>query len=331
MEKSFTSIIANKGKFMRASTTGLAPRQPENLVMFTSGNRDGVRFTVSVLEVLGSADRWKLKAAFQLCQWGVIDGAPNTSMEWYDVEEPQKAFMLPEGDFNRAESTIENRAVNPVLETDAAGWGQRAGTGGSASGEHVADGSGYQSMNYRSMVWTAPTTAPSGGMYGARTPVTPGVPVTVGLAVRASKDIRGRFGIMWDNNTIEWQPSQIVPANSWVYGGITATPPIGRSTGTAIWEASGEDGVDGAANWQIGDELNATAHLVADGEFSPRYVSGTEVTPAEEMLIASGDDAFPLHRSRVIRGFGELTAIRMWYETVNPSSDFGLVLSITAV
>lgn len=329
--KTFTPIIANRMPFMRASTTGLAARQPENPVIFRSANRDGLRFTISVLEVLGSADSWKLKAAFQLCQWGVLGGAPNTSWDWYDLEDEQKAFMLPEGDFGTDEVTVSNLATNPSLETDAVGWGQVAGTGGAASGAHMTDGDAYHGQNYRRMTWTTGTTSPSGGQYGVRTEVAPNVPHTFGLAVRTSKSIRGRWGVRWANNTHTWGESSILPANTWVYGGISAVAPPGQATGTAMWEPSGEPGVDaGAANWNVGDWQDVDAHSVVEGSRTPTFFTGTQTFPAETMVVANSADAIPVHRSRSIRGFGDFAAIRMFYETVNPSSDFGLVLSITA-
>lgn len=326
--KTYTSIVTKRGRLMLASMTGLAFYQPEVDVNYGSASDTGLPFVVSVEEVLGNATSWKLKAAFQLCQFGVSQGAPGTSWDWYDVEEGQKSFMLPVGDFESQDASLTNISPNPSLETGATGWGQVNGAGGSATGSHETS-AGYHGVGFRRASWYVATTVPSGGQHGPLTTVTPGRDYTFGMAVRESKKIRGRFGVRWDNGNVTWGPSRVVPANEWVYGGLHVTVPAGRTTGACFFEASGTAGVDGALNRENGDTQDVDAHLVAEGHVPVVFTDGTETIVGEKFLVASSGDILPTHRSRMIRGFGERTRLRFWFEAVGATSGFGLVLSIT--
>lgn len=329
MVRTFTGIIAHNARLMRASTTGLAFRQPENLVDFSSASRDGLRFTLSVLDVIGSADQWKLTAAWQLCKWGMT-GAPNTSWAWYDVPEHKKPFMLPEGDWQVEDDMIVNLSPNPSLLTDATGWAQLNGTGGSASGSHQA-GTGFHGAGFRRATWTAATTSPSGGQSGPTAPVTAGLVHTFGLAARPSKQIRGRWSVEWSNGARSNSPEQVVPGGVWTYGGVRAVPPVGVTTGRCWFESAGTEGVSpGAANWASGNTLDVDAHLVAAGSRPIQYVHGSQGAPAELGVVARHTDPLPVLTSSMIRGFGRFAAVRFGFQTLNPSSDFGLRISLNA-
>lgn len=330
MIRTFTNRIAYNDFLPINAGTGLSKRQPENIMDFSSASADGLRLSVSVMSQQGTADDWFLRVYPQMCKWdGAATGAPNTSWEWYDIEDAQMAYMMPEGNFLAPGYELTNLSSNPTLETDATGWMQVISQGGSASGSHMTDG-GYDGPAYRRMTVTSATTTPNGGQGGPSTPVTPGDRMTFGMAVRESRALRGRFTVQWNDGTTSAAPSQLIAPNTWTYGGLQVRVPAGKTSGRCVFQAFGSSGQSGSVNREVGDTQDVDAHLVAKGFVPLRFTDTTGSLEGQENTIAYSGSPLPLHTSRLIRGFGRFVALRFEYEAVNPSSDFGLWMSINA-
>jgi hypothetical protein len=357
MNREFTPIIVhNRGVNVAGSGT-VAFYQPENPVDYSSGNRDGVRFSLDVLGTTGTADSWALNCKFQMGKWDTT-GAGLSGFAWYDLQPEQVSKLILEGvDWYAGvtpPSVLTNLITVPSVEYSGAGWSNDAGTGGTATASRPTDGSIY-GLTYRRITWTAATTGTvaTGGQNSSSFAVTPGITYNASAYVRMSKNQRGRFYIRWYNggtllSTTNATTTTFAP-NTWTRGAVTAVAPATATLAYVGWAAVGTVGTDpAAALWAIGDTMDIDAAMAVEGSALYDYFDGdtnggtwtgaagastsTKNLPTSTAanVVARSTDTLPLLSSRAIKGFGRFVRCYIWPTAVNPSADFAVNYSLSA-
>lgn len=351
MQREFTPIVVhNRGVNVNGTGT-LAFYQPENPVDFSSGNAEGVRWSLNILGTTGTADSWALRCKFQLGKWDTV-GAGLSQFAWYDLQPEQINRLILEGvDWYGGlgtTTTYINEFVNPKYASSSGTGTDNAGTGGAVSATRPTAG-GYQNLSYRQITWTTATTAPSGGHSTSTAALinSTGV-VSGGLWVRSSVQQRLQFGIAWYNGSTLLSTSngtaQVVPANTDIRFTLLnqTIPANANGYKLTINAVAGTN----AVNWSVGDTLNVTALMGVesatlpdffDGSYNGGAWSGTadQSTSSKTVaanptgVVASSNDALPLSVSRAIRGFGRFVRVWLYPTAVNPSSDFTVVYSLS--
>lgn len=353
------SKIVHHGTVRASGTTELTHMQPENLMDFGVATESGVRFHLDVHGTTGTFDSWELRVRFLLGMLDV-DGAGDSKQRWYGLQPEQVKTMIQEGvDWYGGipgPTHITNLLTNPSWEGNSAGGADVAGTGGAVTASRPTDG-GFLGTTRRRVTWTAPTTAPSGGMVqgDAGVKVEAGKVYSASVHFTPSKTQRIRPGIRWYSansptairtdygESAVYNPVAVTKMHRAEVRGVTA--PAGATEARIyLYVSEGE----GAANWAVGDYLDMDAGMVVEGSYlpptfdgdspnavwngEPHHSTSTLKLPEGDNanVVATSRDTLPVTVSRGIHGFGQLVAVEIKPVFVRGSEDAGITYSLNA-
>ena len=168
-------------------------------------------------------------------------------------------------------AAITNLATNPGLETNTAGWGSWAGTGGATT---VTRGTASpQSGNgFARVTWTTGTTAVNGGP-SLSLPVTASQPYSVSVWVRSSKNQSAYMEMKYQaGSTVLSYPNSgtvALTANTWRRITLTSTAPATATSLILGIYASGSGSM-----WVAGDYMDADSLIVTNDTTPQNYADG---------------------------------------------------------
>lgn len=350
------SVIVHQGVVRPAeNVTGfLMHGQPEALFDLSLARE--VTWTLNILGTVGTADSWLMRSRFQIGSWNST--AENfTRPLWYGLQAEQATSMIAEGvDWyggSAVSQTWNNRATNPSLAVDTTGWTADAATGVTWTASRVA-GAGYLGRHSFKAVATGTATAAAGGPSYVQA-ITASTTYSYGMGYKATIAAgkqRVRFALSYFPNAdgTGTQIGSTVFSNATVVtSGVQnfltfegqAAPATAASVKVRVLPISGAD----YNAWAPGDSWEGSTVIVTDsptlrpvsyfdGNSAGAVWSGSAGASASVLTfkpVASSLDPIPLTVSRTVRDFGALVRVHSQPFAINPSTDFGIRYSLTAV
>lgn len=168
-------------------------------------------------------------------------------------------------------AAVTNLATNPGLETNTAGWGSWAGTGGVTTVSRGTTGP-QSGTGFARVTWTTGTTAANGGP-SLSLPVSANQPYSVSVWVRSSKNQSVYMEMKYQaGSTVLSYPNSgtvALTANTWRRITLTSTAPATATSLILGIYASGS-----GTTWVANDYMDADSLIVTNDNTPQNYADG---------------------------------------------------------